>query len=184
MLTDKKDVVVEPVQEYNTELCCLEDYIKKQIDSEFTNELLYLNMATWCMNNGYHETAKFFNGQSLEERAHGIQFINFMAKRGMTVHAPSSISIDANFSSIKDIMEKGLEAEVKTTSMISKMHAEALKTSDVILALTTEFLEEQTEEEQLYRSLINLVDMCGESKVDFEMEIHTLINGKYKVGTL
>ena len=167
---------------YGDKPCCVEDFLCRQIDHEFGNESLYLAMSIWCTNNGYYETAKFFNAQSTEERSHGISFINFMAKRGMTVHTPKYEVVATDFSNIKDVMEKSLVREIETTKMISEIHQEAMKTSDVTMVIADEFLKEQMEEEQLFISLNNLVDMCNGNKIDFEMEIHALVGGKYKVG--
>lgn len=191
MITKKplidKNGIIEPTQESinKSKATSLEELLAKQVDHEFANEALYFAMSVWCTNNGYYETAKFFEEQSKEERAHAVRFINFIAKRGMKVPVPTYEEISKDFVDIKDIMQKSLAREIETTKMIQNIHNEALKTSDLSILIADEFLKEQMEEEQLFISMINLVDMCNNSKIDFEMEIAVVRKkGKYKIGEI
>ena len=74
----------------------------------------------------------------------------------------------------------------KTTSkMIGKLLQETIKQGDLAFEIASRYISEQTEEEQLFNSILNLYETCNGSKVDFEMEIGAIkCSGKYKLGSL
>lgn len=159
--------------------------LQRQVNHEFENERLYTSMALWCEKNGYIETAKFFSGHSLEERKHGMAFINFMLKQKMSVETPYTTDIPRDFDSLKDVIVSSVRKENETTKMIEELHKEAVVNSPVVVTIAHQFLCEQVEEEQLFLSLLNLFKLCGDSKIDFEMEVGLLkSSSKYKIGEL
>ena len=163
----------------------LENLLQRQVNHEFDNERLYLSMALWCEENGYTETAAFFSDHTLEERKHGMDFINFMTQRKMKVLSPVPATSKREYTDIEEILQESVSREVQTSKMISEIHKEALKTGDLALTITNKYLQEQVEEEQLFNSLLNLYKSCAGSKVDFEMEVGLLkTSDKYKIGTL
>ncbi len=163
----------------------IEELLQKQVCSEFGNERLYISMALWCEENGYIETAKFFMMHSLEEKKHGMDFINYMLQRKMKVNPPCEQPIEREFDGLGDLIKTALKQELKTSEKIIKLHAQALITSDLALSIASKYLTEQVEEEQLFLSLVNLYNLCGDSKIDFEMEVgHLKGKGKYKIGNL
>lgn len=173
--TEKKSETSDPIKEL----------LQKQVCHEFGNERLYISMSLWCEENGYTETAKFFSKHSLEERRHGMDFINYMSKRKMKVNPPCEQEIEREFEDLGTLLKAALKQEIKTSSMIKEIHEEALKTCNLALTIANKYLCEQVEEEQLFISLVNLHKLCGDSKIDFEMEVgHLKSDDKYKVGTL
>ncbi len=163
----------------------INDLLQNQVCHEFDNERLYISMALWCSEKGYTETAKFFSKHSLEERRHGMDFVNFMVIRKINVQPPCETKVQREFDNMKSLLDAALAREKETSSMIREIHKEALKTSDLALTIAGKYLHEQVEEEQLFMSLINLYDLCGGSKIDFEMTVNKIKhNGKYKIGAL
>lgn len=163
----------------------IKDLFQKQVEHEFENERLYLSMALWCSKNGYVETAKFFSEHALEERAHGMRFINFMIKQKMCVLTPYTTDIDRDFSDMKDVLIKSVAREVMTSKMISALHKRVLEDGKLEAEITQKFLGEQLEEEQLFLSILNLYDLCEGSKIDFEMEVGQIKGcGKYMIAEL
>jgi len=176
---------IEAEEEKLDTITNIEKLLQKQVCHEFHNERLYLSMALWCEEKGYIETAKFFNIQSLEERSHGMDFINYMNKRKMKVNPPYEQPIEEGFNNLKSLLEAALKQEILTSTMIKEIHREALKSSDLALTIAFKYLEEQVEEEQLFNSLLNLYDLCDGSKIDFEMGISAIVkNNKYIIGNL
>jgi ferritin len=161
--------------------------LQRQVDHEFFNERLYLSMALWCEEHGYVQTAKFFSEHALEEREHGMMFINHMANRKMKINPPKDKEVTREFSDLKAVFTAAIEQELETSKFIREIHQEALKTSDFALSIANKFIQEQLEEEQLFLSLMNLYDLCNSSKIDFEMEVMALKNSednKYKIASL
>ena len=178
-------VLIDATEEKTETSDTIEELLQKQVCHEFGNERLYISMSLWCEENGYIETAAFFSEHSLEERRHGMDFINYMNKRKIKVNPPCEQDIEREFEDLKTLLKAALKQEIKTSSMIIKLHQETLKTSDLALTIARKYLQEQVEEEQLFSSLLNLHKLCGDSKIDFEMEVGQIkSNDKYKIGTL
>lgn len=181
----KIDSESEITEEKKEKINSIKDLLQRQVCHEFANERLYISMSLWCENNGYVETAAFFMAHSLEERRHGMDFLNYMSKRKMKPHVPCDEDIEREFEDMKTLLRAAVKIEITTTNMIKEIHQEALKTSDLALTIAEDYLQEQVEEEQLFLSLANLYNLCGDSKIDFEMEVGQLkSSGKYKIGTL
>ena len=176
--TDKQEEITDKKEE-----SILEKLLQEQICHEFNNEKLYLIMSIWCENKGYVNTAKFFNFRSLEERAHGMDFINYLSKQKIQINPPCDLPINNKFDDLKSLLIAALKQEKLTTDKIKEIHKEALKTSDLALTIAGKYLREQLEEEQLFASLINLYNLCDGSKFDFETMVLS-IKDKYKIGTL
>jgi len=155
--------------------------LQRQVSHEFDNERLYQAMALWCTHNGYPETARFYSKHTLEERRHGMDFINFMLKQGMRVKPPVPKIQPTDFKCMGDVIAQSMEREKETTRMIEEIHREALKEGNgAALTIAGKYLNEQVEEEQLFRSLANLFMMANGSRNDFEVEVMTLKNNKHK----
>ena len=181
-LITAKDAIVadEKVTQPN-----LEGLLQEQVVHEFQNERLYLSMALWCSKNEYMQTAKFFSTHALEERQHGMAFINAMIKQRMDVVTPEPGPVETDFTNLEDVLEKAMKREIKTSKLIAQLHATAIKEHSLISQVTEEYVEEQVEEEQLFQSLLTLFHVCDGSKIDFEMEVRTIkTSGKYVIGNL
>jgi ferritin len=163
----------------------IEELLQRQVCHEFDNERLYLSMALWCDYHGYPETAAFFSKHTLEERRHGMDFINHMLMRHIKVKPPCEHEQPADYEDLTDIFKRAIKRERETTEMIGEIHAEALKTNDLALTIAGRYLQEQLEEEQLFMSLYNLYKMCNGNAIDFEAEVSKIKSkDKYKLGTI
>lgn len=151
------------------------ELLQKQVCHEFGNERLFISMYLWCEEKGFNETGKFFKKHSLEERCHGMDFIEYMTKRHIPVNPPCEQPIERDFDSLGDMLKYALNQEIETTKMIRHLHHETLKTSDLAITIACKFLEEQIEEENLFKSILNLYKMADGSTFDFEMKLHHIV---------
>lgn len=159
--------------------------LQKQVDHEFDNERLYLSMSLWCEDKGYIQTAKFFSEHSLEERDHGMGFINFMLKKGMRVETPYTTGVPREFDDLKDVLVQSVTREKETSEMIAELYKVSIEHNSLASTVAKHYLDEQVEEEQLFVSLLNLYRLCNGSKIDFEMEVNSIKkSGKYSIGKL
>jgi ferritin len=185
----EKDVK-KPILEDEIEEAGGKPHIKKllcrQINHEFDNERLYLSIAIWCENHGYTQTAKFFADHSYEEKKHGMDFINFMAQKGMKIPVPKPNEVQTEFEGLEEALKAALKREYETTAFIQEIYVAAAEIGHPAVMLAHEYLEEQVEEEQLFQSLLALYKLAGPNLYNFEssvMELKTK-KGKWKVGAL
>jgi len=166
----------------------LELLMQKQIDHEFENARLYLAMAIWCQTNGYTETAKFFSGHALEERKHGMDFINSLIVMEMPVRQPITKEMKGDYENLEEVLVDAVDREVMTSIMIGKLHKCAIMQGSLLSRVTEEYIEEQYEEEQLFKSILNLFKLHKnkDSLASFESQIGQLTErtGKYMIGKL
>jgi len=100
----------------------LEDLMQNQVDHEFENARLYLAMAIWCHINGYIETAKFFSTHALEERKHGMDFLNTMLVLDMEVRQPITKEMKGDYDDLEELLEAAVDREIVTSVLIGKLH--------------------------------------------------------------
>lgn len=183
---NKEVIVDKEIKEIKTDpVTTVDELLQKQVCQRFHNERVYLAMAIWCDIEGYTETAKFLSKQAIEERSHGVKFINYMLKQDIKVSSPQAQEITENFENLEILLNKILNQEVETTDILKKLHTEALKTSDVALLITEKYLKVQVEKKQLFLSVLNLFKLCEGSKIDFETNISKLMYDKmFKIGNL
>jgi ferritin len=123
---------------------------QEQVVHEFQNERLYLSMALWCAKNDYVQTAKFFSTHALEERKHGMDFINAMIKQRIDVITPEPAAVDTSFEDLGDLLQKALKRELKTTKLITKLHALAIEENSILSHLTAKYIFDLTAVEVLF----------------------------------
>ncbi len=166
----------------------LEILMQKQVDHEFENARLYLAMAIWCQTNGYTETAKFFSEHALEERKHGMDFINAMIVLELPIRQPLTKKMKGNYDDLEELLSDAVDREIMTSIMIGKIHKCAIMQGSLASRITEEYIEEQYEEEQLFKSILNLYKLHKnkDSLASFESQIGEIAKrtGKYMIGQL
>ena len=160
--------------------------LQRQVNHELSNEALYTSMAIWCENKGFTQTAKFFGRHAFEERRHGMDFVNFMARRGFKVETPHIEHIPADYADLGELIEAAVKREYETTAMIQEIQVAAGKIGCPAITIAAKYLNEQVEEEQLFNSLLALYKLAGENKFDFESAVLDLKDKKtkWKIGEL
>ena len=160
--------------------------LNRQVSHEFSNEMLYLNMAMWAENNGYTETAKFFYRHTEEEKRHGTDFVNFMHQKGTKVKPVVIDNFDYYWEDMGGMLKAALKREYETTAFIQEIFVEASKVGHPAVHIAQHYLMEQTEEEQLFLSLVNLFKTANGNRYDFELAVLDLKkkHPKFKFGDL
>ena len=182
----KKPILKDEKEDNNFKGSKVKELLDRQVDHEFSNERLYIAMAVWAENHGYVQTAKFFSKHSFEEKRHGMDFVNFMAKKGMKTHAPRNAEIQYEFEDMEAMLKAALKREFETTAFIQELYTEAEKVGHPAVVIAHHYLNEQIEEEQLFGSLYNLYKVADGSKFDFESSVMELKTRKhyFKIGDL
>ncbi|MGD1945839.1 MAG: ferritin [Croceivirga sp.] len=146
------------------------DLLNGQIKTEAHASAAYLAMASWCEQNGFFTSAKFFFKQSEEEREHMMKIFHFLVDTGGNPISPEISGINHEFSSIKDLFESALAHEIKVTEAIKNVIKKARQTVDI----TTEkfmdwFVLEQVEEENTIRDILDMIELTGMEGVGKQM---------------
>lgn len=141
----------------------IESLLNDQIQHEFEAGNWYLAMSSWAEVNGFHGTASFFLEQSKEENFHAMKIFNYINDRDGHAIAPAIAKPESEFDSIRYLFERGLELEEENTRKINKLLEAAQKEKD---HATQQFLQwyvdEQVEEEELFRTILDKLNILGE----------------------
>src|SRR5690606_41509292 len=85
------------------------DLLNAQIKMEAHASATYLAMASWCEQNGYFTSAKFFYKQTEEEREHMMKIFNFLVDTGGSPLSPEVRNINHDYSSILALFESTMQ---------------------------------------------------------------------------
>ncbi len=142
----------------------IEKILNEQILLEGCASYKYLALATWCDMKGFAGAAKFLYEHSDEERVHMMKLINYLIDRGGKVEVPLINKPKSDFKTIKEVFEFAYKEEQKITESINKIVSLTIKLGD---HTTNNFIqwyvEEQLEEENLYRLILDKIYLIGES---------------------
>jgi len=146
------------------------DLLNAQIKMEAHASATYLAMASWCEQNGFFISAKFFYKQAEEEREHMMKIFTFLVDTGGSPVSPEITDINHDYSSIVDVFESTLEHEVSVTKSIHNIVKKARELGD----LPTErfldwFVMEQVEEENTIRDILDMIEVTGTEGVGLQM---------------
>ncbi len=142
----------------------IEKMLNDQLQHEFEAGNWYLSMSSWAEVKGYHGTAGFFLEQSKEENFHAMKIFHYINDRDGHALAPAIAKPDSDFKSYRHLFERGLELEKENTRLINNLVEAAQKAKD---HATEQFLQwyvdEQVEEEDLFRSILDKLNLLGDS---------------------
>ncbi|AXH61347.1 non-heme ferritin [Providencia huaxiensis] len=143
------------------------DMVKKlneQLNLEFYSANLYLQMSAWCSDKGYEGAAAFLKAHSQEEMEHMQRLFDYLSDTGALPLLGQIAAPPVDFKSISDVFNQTYEHEQLITREINKLAHLAMTTQDYS---TFNFLQwyvaEQHEEEKLFKSVLDKLDMVGES---------------------
>ena len=146
------------------------DLLNGQIKMEAHASATYLAMASWCEQNGFFASAKFFFKQAEEEREHMMKIFNFLVDTGGNPISPEVTGINHDYSSIVDVFESTLEHEVKVTKSIHNIVKKAREIGDFATERFLDwFVMEQVEEENTIRDILDMIEVTGTEGVGLQM---------------
>ncbi len=141
----------------------MESALNHQIELEAYASQYYLAMASWCDSQGMEGAAEFLHAQSIEERGHMMRIFHFLSEVDGFAITPAIPQPPLEFKSIKEIFEKVYQHEQKVTASINKLLAICYKEDDYnTLNFLQWYVEEQREEENLARSILDKINLIGD----------------------
>lgn len=142
----------------------LEEAINKQMNREMYSSYLYLAMAAYFESIGLAGFSNWMRVQAKEEDFHAIKFYNYLVGRGGRVKLLDIEAPPFEWKSPLDVFQYTYEHEKKVTGLINNLMKLAVEENDYA---STSFLQwyvdEQVEEEDSAKSMIDKIKMLGES---------------------
>jgi len=137
--------------------------LNKQIALEGYASFLYLSMASWCDKEGMEGCKQFMHRQSSEERDHMLRIFYYLSEMDGHALAPAIKEPPHEFESIHEMFKEVYEHEKKVTNSIHKLMDIAIKENDYTTHNFLQwYIEEQREEEDLMRSILDKLKLIGE----------------------
>lgn len=139
------------------------DVLNEQIALEMHASASYLAMASWCDQRELVNSKAFFYKQAEEEREHGMKIFNFINDAGGAAISPAIPVVNNEFESLRAIYETSLDQEIHVTQSIYKCFSKARITNDYASEVFLQwFVNEQVEEEDTVRSIIDVFELMGD----------------------
>ena len=136
--------------------------LNEQITLEFYSSNLYLQMSSWCEFNALDGCAKFLKVHAAEEMEHMQRLFTYVNETGGLAIVGQIDAPPVEFKSIIDVFQETYDHEVFITSKINRLAKIAQQEDDYS---TFNFLQwyvaEQHEEEKLFKSIIDKIEMIG-----------------------
>ena len=143
----------------------VEEALNKQVANEAYASNSYLSMASWCDKEGLRGCAAFFYEQSDEERVHMLKLAKYVNLVGGHALISDIKAPPAEYKSVKQVFEMALDQEMDVTKQINKLVELSFDTKDFAsFNFLQWFIEEQVEEENLFRTILNIIKISGDDE--------------------
>lgn len=140
----------------------MEKMLNEQIAKEFYASSYYLSIASWCESKGYDGTANFFYLQSQEEREHALKIFHYVNELNGHAITPATEEPPSDFNSYKKVFELSLKTEQENTKSIHKIVEKSQEEKDFSTYNFLQwFVDEQVEEENLFMSILDKIEIIG-----------------------
>ena len=148
----------------------LHDAINAQINAELWSAYLYLAMSMDAESKGLKGVANWFYVQFREEQDHARIFMNYLNSRDAKVELAPIAEVPAEWPSVLDMFRQTLEHEKKVTALINNLAAIAAEDRDYASSnKLVWFIDEQVEEEESAREMIDAVEAVEGNKYGMYM---------------
>jgi len=136
--------------------------LNNQVKLEFYSSNLYLQMSAWCEHKGLNGSAKFLRAHAAEEKEHMQKIFDYILDTGALAILDTIDKPESKYKNLKEVFEKTYKHEKMITKQINELVDAALKEKDYS---TFNFLQwyvaEQHEEEKLFKSILDKIDIIG-----------------------
>ena len=137
--------------------------LNDQIALEAYSSNLYLAMSSWCSKQGHQGSAAFLKAHAAEESQHMLKLFDYVNETGAMAKIAAVPAPAMDFDSLTSLFTRIYEHEKNITASINRLVDNCLKEKDFS---TFNFLQwyvgEQHEEEHLFLTILEKVEMVGE----------------------
>ncbi len=136
--------------------------LNEQIGVEFESSNLYLQMSAWCAFKGFEGAAKFLSTHAEEERMHMTKLFTYLGETGAMAVIPALSKPQQEYDSLAAMFEQILKHERFVTAKINDLVALSYEEKDYsTLNFLQWYVGEQHEEESLFSSLVDKINLIG-----------------------
>lgn len=140
----------------------IEKALNQQIQIEGNASQRYLAMACWCDANSLDGCASFFYNHAEEERMHMMKLVHYVNEAGGKVSIPAVDNPPAEFKDVIEVFNTAYQNELEVSGAIDALVELSIQEKDKQTANFLQwYLDEQHEEEALYRSLLDRIKLIG-----------------------
>lgn len=148
----------------------MQNALNAQINAELWSAYLYLSMSMAATDKGLKGIANWFAVQFKEEQDHAQILINYIHSRGGRVILAPIAAVDTEWDSVLAMFEQTLTHEQKVTAMINDLYNLAIEEKDhATKHMLDWFVDEQVEEEESARDIIDQITMIEGNKLGLYM---------------
>lgn len=143
----------------------MQDAINIQMKNEYDNAFLYLSIASWFEQKSLKGFAHWNFIQYQEEQEHALKFYNYLLERQGEAIVDAVAKPQKDWNSVIDVFKDILAKEKETTENIYKLYEIALEEKDYTTqGMLKWYLDEQVEEEDNASTILEKLEMIGDSK--------------------
>jgi ferritin len=136
--------------------------LNAQINLEFYSSNLYLQMSAWCEDKGFEGAAAFMRKHAIEEMQHMNRLFTYVSETGAMPILGSIKAPPHEFGSLVEVFQATYEHECEITEKINGLAHFAFTNQDYsTFNFLQWFVSEQHEEETLFKSIIDKIELVG-----------------------
>jgi len=140
----------------------VEEALNQQINSELLASYTYLAMAAYFDGEELPGFATWFKAHSVEETGHAMRIYDFINRRDGRVELMGIAQPSVSYDSPEAVLETALKMEKQVTQQIHSLFEISNKEKEYgTQNMLQWFLEEQVEEEDLFRHVLSQVKATG-----------------------
>ena len=137
--------------------------LNDQMNLEFYSSNLYLQMSAWCEQNGFEGAAKFLSAHAAEEMQHMRKLFTYLNETGALAVITAIEAPAHKYKSLKEIIELTYKHEKLITSKINELVGKTFEEKDYsAFNFLQWYVAEQHEEEKLFSSILDKLNLLGE----------------------
>ena len=159
----------------------MESALNEQVSKEAYSSYLYLSMASWCEIEGLTGCANFLYRHVEEEKEHMMKLFRYLNSVDGHALVPAIKKPPHDFKSVQKLFQQVYKHEKMITKSINDLVGLCYSENDyTTLSFLQWYVEEQREEEDLVRTILDKIRLIGEGPqslflIDQELE---KINGQ------
>lgn len=154
------------------------DKLNEQMNLELYSSLLYQQMSAWCHYHSLEGAAAFLRRHAQEEMSHMQRLFDYLIDTGNLPCIKAITSPFAEYASLDELFRVTYDHELLISRKINELVHAAMTTQDYpSFNFLQWYVAEQHEEEKLFKSIIdklNLVGKSGEGLYFIDKELATL----------
>lgn len=142
----------------------MEKMLNEQFHREMFAAMQYLAVCSYFEDINLDGFANFFRIQAQEEMAHAMKQFDYVHRVDGKITMEALPKPKTDFNSLVEVFEFTLKAEKQVTENINKLMTKAVELGDFASQTFLQFfVQEQVEEEELIRNILQKLKMIGDS---------------------